>query len=106
MNKIIHTAIPLTWRYIVNKSQQLTLLLTAFIDIWTLISRSVRNADAISDCIFCSDATNLLDRIDDFDTEQRSSLTSAVEDKIAIRRFIRNPYNLEHIGMAKFWQSC
>ena len=43
----------------------------------------VRNAVAISDCIFCSDVTNLLDRIDEFDTEQRWSLTSAVKDKIA-----------------------
>ena len=64
---MIHTAIPLTWRYTnltVSKCQQLNLSLTAFIDIWTLIFRSVRNAVAISDCIFCSDVTNLLNRID------------------------------------------
>ena len=62
----------------------INLQLTAFIDIWTLIFRSVRNAFAISDCNFCSDLTNLLDCIDaDLDTEQKWSLTSLEEDKMA-----------------------
>ena len=41
------------------------------------------------------------------DTEQRWSLTSVEEDKMAFRLdpFIRNPYNLEQIGMAGFWLS-
>ena len=65
----------------VSKCQQLNLLLTAFIDNRTLIFRSVCKAVAINDCIFCSDVTNLLDRID-ADLGTRWSLTSAIEDKV------------------------
>ena len=57
----------------------------------------------MSDCIFCSDVTNLLNHINaGLDTEQRWSLTSAEEDKMVFDPSLETPAILSTLEWLDF----